>query len=359
MSQNQQLKLALFGLHPITSSWNDSITIGQYMVANPPAYLANTDTALVQSCTGGVHDVKVSAPNAFSMCALAPDILAPRWLAMQAAGGLRTIAYMNFFASTLSATIEDENGSIFKIVLPTGLCAQNVIGNTEDPNTGIVVNDATLSSLYQSLVSLKPESQFNYTTSMLQKTTNTLDTALAQAICDSPVGGTRALLYTLRRVEAQNMNEWKCFLFTLGGLWGLGYLANAGPVANTSRLADLTGWGQTSLIAATAVIGSILTAGLGYLQKRGSKNTAEAFIINLFLAIVEGIINFVILIFGSCIPIAQVDESVQELRNVAASPNPVVLGPNVVPESAEVAVAEAQPQTQVSTGIAYYDPYAT
>jgi len=36
-----------------------------------------------------------------------------------------------------------------------------------------------------------------------------------------------------------------------------------------------------------------------------------------------------------------VDESVQELRNVVAGPNPVVLGPNVVPESAEVAVAEA------------------
>jgi len=51
-----------------------------------------------------------------------------------------------------------------------------------------------------------------------------LDAALAQAICDSPVGGTRALLYTLRRVEAQNMNEWKCFLFTLGGLWGLKFL---------------------------------------------------------------------------------------------------------------------------------------
>lgn len=231
--------LALFGETPFPALPESHVSIGQYMAENPPKYNVHSEDSSLQSCTGNLHDVDVLRYNSFGMCALTPKVTAARWLAYEAAGGSRTTVYTPFFGRTYSALVPYDDTESFTIVLPAGTCAQTVLGDFEDPVTGIIEHNAIFSSVYQSLIALDQNALFKYTVSVLEQRIASLTAALQPVVCR---GSGRGLLWwRMQYITPQNVtgNIFYKLVSVLGGV-GIAYGVNVGPIAHTGPFAHVS-----------------------------------------------------------------------------------------------------------------------
>lgn len=263
-------------------------TIGQWVVANPPDNIANQSSLLLQKCVGTVDNVDVSALNVSDWsCSLATNLVARdgpgRRLPFEVDGvrppRLHAPRYNVLYTKTWSATYVDADGIGYNITLPAGLCPDNVIGDVESPYHGQMVYNATLLSLYQSLIGLSLEQLYNYTLTMMEAELENLYAALDAIICDPPVGGSRTLL-----VEPQDMTgritlilvaRVGGFAMTVGALFSAitheGLTVHVPPVANVF------------LVAGVGVIAAVFERYIKRLKDRGDIQVVEAMVANVFI----------------------------------------------------------------------------
>ncbi|KAI4182130.1 MAG: hypothetical protein L6R41_006173 [Letrouitia leprolyta] len=206
------------------------MSIGQYMVENPPTQHVESQDTSLQSCAGGLRTVDVLKSQSFGFCALTPRAIVARYIAFEPAGRPRTTVFTKFFGRTYSASIayDDTRGGFFTILVLGAICADSIIGDFEKPQIGIVEHKVKLSSIYQSLVALDLDAPYNYTITMLHKSIATLKTALQRGICG---GDKRPLLPRLQPTTPQDSSRWTFTVLPLALGFGIGLPAD--PVAIT------------------------------------------------------------------------------------------------------------------------------
>lgn len=267
-------------------------TIGQWVVANPPEDIANQSSLLLQKCVGNIDNVDVSAPNVSDWsCSLPANLVARdgpgRRLPYEVENvrplaHLRTPQYNTLYTKTWSVTYEDADGNGYNITFPAGLCPDNVIGDIESPYRGEMVYNATLLSLYQSLIGLSPERLYNYTMSMLEAELANLYAALDAIICDPPIGGSRALL---QRYRPQDMTG-KITLILVGRVGGFAMVFSAlvSAIAHEGLTVHVPAIGNVLLVAAVGAIAAAFERFINRRRQRGDVQVMEAYIANAFVA---------------------------------------------------------------------------
>lgn len=264
-------------------------TIGQWVVANPPDNIANQSSLLVQKCVGTVDNVDVSAPNVSDWsCSLASNLVARdgpgRRLPFEVDGvrppRLHAPRYSVIYTKTWSATYADADGVGYNITLPAGLCPDNIIGDVESPYGGQMVYNATLLSLYQSLIGLSPEKLFNYTLTLMEAELENLYAALDAIICDPPVGGSRALL-----VDPQDMTgRISLILIARGGGFAMTFGALYSAITHEGLTVHVPAVANVLLVAGVGVISAVFERYIKRLKDRGSIQVVEANVANAFIA---------------------------------------------------------------------------
>ncbi|KAL8830137.1 MAG: hypothetical protein Q9170_005876 [Blastenia crenularia] len=309
------------------------------MAENPPTQHIDSEVTSLQSCTGSIHTVDVLRFQSFGFCALTSSVIAARSLAFEPAGGPRTTIFTKFFGRTYSATIpydEPTSGS-FTIVLSASTCAESIFGNFENPQTGLIEHNATLSSVYQSLVALDQDALFKYTVSSLQKSISTLEAVLRLGVCR---GGDRALLPRLQPLTPQNATGWTFSVVPLVLGFGIGLAADFAAIAHIGPFANFSPVGQSLVVAASATLITAQAAILSWMKKKGWASFLEAFVYNTFVVAPVNFAQWAGQQTSTCLTSAQLQVAMDQLaHDAAAGPGPLLLGPGTVADTATQAQA--------------------
>ena len=263
-------------------------TIGQWVVANPPDNIAKQSSLLLQKCAGTVDNVDVSAPNVSDWsCSLATNLVArdgpgrrlPFEVDAVAPSRLHAPRLDVLYTKTWSSTYVDADGIGYNITLPAGLCHHNVIGDIESPWRGKMVYNATLLSLYQSVVWLSQERLYNYTLTMMEAELENLYAVLDVIICNLPAGGSRALL-----VDPQDMTG-RITLILVARLGGFAMTVGALSSAfmHDGLMVHVPAVATVFLAAGVGVIAAAFERYIKRLKDRGNIQIVEAYIANVFI----------------------------------------------------------------------------
>jgi len=91
---------------------------------------------------------------------------------------------------------DDGNDTTFDISMPSNLCPYAVIGDLESPQ-GDIMESATLSKIHDTLFALSSSDQTTYLLRLLNNAIDAIQAEFNTLVCDEPVGGSRALLWSL------------------------------------------------------------------------------------------------------------------------------------------------------------------
>ncbi len=180
--------------------------IGQFNVVNPPPDLYTAPNQLIQNCSSTVPaDIAASPnPSGWFCVSLASWVVQRRSHVLSS-----TVAILQPWkpGTTYSAMFDDGNGTTFDISMPSNLCPHAVIGDLESPQ-GDIIENATLSKIHDTLFALSSTDQTTYLSRLLDNAIDAIQAEFDALVCDEPVGGSRALLWSLNPRQLKNWSAW-------------------------------------------------------------------------------------------------------------------------------------------------------
>ena len=323
-------------------------TVGQFVPGHFPAGYTNNLIGQAPVCTDFLAAVDVST---FTLspwsCALSSlPINQDRNRGRRLQGVMNTYAYFTDY--------DDGNGNGYKIIYPLQLCPDRIVGDVMSPKEGIVHN-ATLQSIWASLVGLSDSELYDYTETMLQDAFDSLNTVIKSTLCNSSSSGLKRMPAYLPSDVSGN---WVASIALVPGFLGIAFGSFYVPIAKPGPVANLTGTQDTFIIAASTVVTSLYFFGVQKLHKAEVTNIVEAFILTVFTTAGQYIVTLLQHAWqGTCIGAASLGAAMEQLRQ-SADEGPVVVGdgnaPNqagveMVPPNNPVAQPPHLPQVQLET----------
>ncbi len=197
------LPLGSKGLPIFNNSTGD---IGQFIVVNPPPDLYTAPNQLIQNCSSAVPADIAASPNPSGwFCVSLANLVVQRHSHVLSS----TDAILQHWkpGTTYSAMFDDGNGTTFDIFMPSNLCPYAVIGDLESPQ-GDIIENATLSKIHDTLFALSSTDQTTYLSRLPNNGIDAIQAEFDALVCDEPVGGSRALLWSLDPRQLKNWSAW-------------------------------------------------------------------------------------------------------------------------------------------------------
>ena len=324
-------------------------TIGQFVPGHFPAGYPNDLIAQAPICTDFLAGVDAStftlSPWSCTLSSL--PINQDRTKGRRLQGGMNTYAYFTDY--------DDGNGNGFKIIYPLQLCSDRIVGDVMSPKEGIVHN-ATLQSIWTSLVGLSDSELYDYTETMLQDAFDSLNTAIRSTLCNSSNSGLKRMPTYLASDVSGN---WVASIALVPGFLGIAFGAFYVPIAKPGPVANLTGTQDAAIIAASTVVTSMYFLGVQKLHKAEKTNVIEAFILTVLTTAGRYIATLLQHAWqGTCIGVASLGAAIEQLLRTT-NEGPVFVGdgnaPNqpgveMVPPNNPAAQSPNLPQVQLETG---------
>lgn len=296
-------------------------TIGQFVPGYFPAGYTNDFIAQAPICTEFLAGVDVStftlSPWSCTLSSL--PINQDRTRGRRLRGVMNTYAYFTDY--------DDGNGNGYKIIYPLQLCSERIVGDVMSPKEGIVRN-ATLQSIWNSLVGLSDSELYDFTETMLQDAFDSLNTVIKSTLCDSSNSGLKRMPTYLPSDVSGN---WVASIALVPGFLGIAFGAFYVPIAKPGPVANLTGTQDAAIIAASTVITSMYFLGVQKLHKAEVTNIVEAFILTALTTAGQYIVTLLQHAWqGTCIGAASLGAAVEQLRQTT-NEGPVFVGDGNVP----------------------------
>ena len=324
-------------------------TIGQFVPGHFPAGYTNELITQAPICTDFLAGVDAStfklSPWSCTLSSL--PINQDRTRGRRLQGVMNSYAYFTDY--------DDGNGNGYKIIYPLQLCPDRIVGDVMSPKEGIAHN-ATLQSIWTSLVGLSDSELYDYTETMLQDAFDSLNTALKPTHCNSSNSG-------LKRMPAYLPSDvsgiWVASIALVPGCFGLAFGGLYVPIVKPGPAANLTGTQGAVIIAASTVVSSIYFLAVQKLHKAEVTNVVEAFILTVLTTAGQYIATLLRHAWqGTCIGVASLGAAIEQLFQTA-NEGPVFVGdgnaPNqqgveMVPPNNPAAQSPNLPQVQLETG---------
>ncbi|KAL8789387.1 MAG: hypothetical protein Q9195_006860 [Heterodermia aff. obscurata] len=322
-------------------------TIGQFVPGHFPTGYTNNLIGKASMCTDFLTGVDAStftlSPWSCTLSSL--PINQDRIRGRRLQGIMNTYAYFTEY--------DDGNGNGYKIIYPLQLCPDRIVGDVMSPKEGIVHN-ATLQSIWTSLVGLSDSELYNYTETMLQNAFDSLNNVIKPALCKSANSGLKRMPSYLPSDVSGN---WVFSIALVPGCLGVAFGALYVPIAKPGAVANLTGTQDALIIAAGTVFTSIYFLGVQKLHKAEVTNIVEAWILTVLSTAGQYIATLLQHAWqGTCIGLASLGAAIEQLRQ-NADEGPVVVGnvPNqagveMVPPNNPAAQSPNLPQVQLEAG---------
>ena len=322
-------------------------TIGQFVPGHFPAGYTNNLIGQTSICADFLAAVDASnftlSPWSCTLSSL--PINQDRIRGRRLQGIMSTYAYFTEY--------DDGNGNGYKIIYPLQLCADRIVGDVMSPKEGMV-NNATLQSIWTSLVGLSDRELHDYTETMLQDASDSLNTVINSALCKTSSSG-------LKRMPTYNPSDvsgkWVLSIAMVPAFFAIAFGSFYVPIAKPGPVANLTGTQDAVIIAACTVVTSIYFLGIQKLHKAEVTNIVEAWILTALTTVGQYLVTLLQHAWqGTCIGAASVGAAIEQLRQ-NADEGPVVVGnaPNqagveMVPPNNPAAQSPNLPQVQLESG---------
>ena len=172
----------------------------------------------------------------------------------------------------------------YNISIPGNTCETTVIGDWENPS-GALVPNATLGDIYNAM-NLPSAGLINYTLTRALALQEKLNTTLTDVICAPPASANRGLLFRYDPRDVEGF--WTAFILGGSGVGFIGFFGLREAIIPQS-MGNITVNEEVWILAATALAQYIVVSASFRLQHLGYFSKGEAFVLNAFIAMGEGI----------------------------------------------------------------------
>lgn len=194
----------------------------------------------------------------------------------------RSYANLNGKIFTASYSVSDNGG--YNITIPGDICASRVVGDLEAPS-GRLISNATFIDVYNAM-DLPSNELTNYTMTRALALQSKLNATLSNVICAPQPA--RGLLFRYDRSEVDGF--WSAFLLAGLGVAGIGFAGLHEAIVRQSQ-GLITVNEEVWILAAAALSQYIIITMIFRLQHLRFFSRGEAFVLNAFIIVAEGIAN--------------------------------------------------------------------
>ena len=203
--------------------------------------------------------------------------------------GLVARNFQNLDGKIFAASSNDSTGQGgYNITLPGNTCMSTVVGDFETPG-GALISNATLGNILNAMP-LYSEDRRNYTLTRALSVLQQLNTTLTDIVCAPPaaVGASRGLLFRYDPAEVEGF--WSAFILGGVGVTGIAFAGlNTALIQGSAAVGNINLSQEVWILTAAALAQYIFLTITFRLQHLRYFSKTEAFVLNTFIAIGEGI----------------------------------------------------------------------